>query len=147
MVDTVNKQKILDLIPHCEPFRFIDDILEIEDDFVRGTYTYKEDEYFYKGHFPGHPITPGVILIETMAQIGLLTLGIYLSKDCEKPEKVFLTSTNIDFRSFVLPGEKIIVESRKKYFRMNKLKCEVSMHHATKGVICKGSIAGLFLND
>ncbi len=147
MIATEHQQKILEMIPHREPFRFIDDILTIEDDFIRGTYTYKPDEYFYQGHFPGHPITPGVILIETMAQIGLLALGIHLSANCEKPEKVFLTATNIDFRSFVLPGEKIIVESRKKYFRMNKLKCEVSMLHETKGIICKGTIAGIFLNE
>ena len=147
MKDTLQQKDILGMIPHRKPFRFIDNILDIDDNFVRGDYTFRKEEYFYQGHFPGHPITPGVILIETMAQIGLLTLGIYLSKDTKKLEKVFLTSSNIDFRSFVLPGERVVVEAKKIYFRMNKLKCDVSMHQETKGVICKGSIAGIFLDD
>ena len=147
MVDTFLKQKLMERIPQQAPFRFIDDISFISEDFIRGEYTYREDEYFYKGHFPKHPITPGVILIETMAQIGLLALGIYLLKEDKKLEKVFLTSSNIDFKSFVLPGEKVVVEAKKKYFRLNKLKCEVSMHHETKGVICSGTISGMFLEN
>lgn len=145
MLNTLQKNEILDRIPHQEPFRFIDDILEIDNNSICGEYTYKENEFFYKGHFPDFPVTPGVILTETMAQIGLLALGIFLSKESQDPKKVFMTSSNIDFRETVLPGEKVIVKAKKIFFRLNKLKCEVSMHHEEKGLICKGTISGIFI--
>jgi len=61
LVETLSKQSILDFIPHQDPFRFIDKILTVDEESICGEYTYKKDEYFYKGHFPEFPITPGVI--------------------------------------------------------------------------------------
>ena len=81
-------------------FLFVDELTNISDNGVRGNYTFKESEYFYKGHFKDYPITPGVILTEVMAQIGVVCLGIYLLRekfsDIKKPQ-IVLTSNNIDF--------------------------------------------------
>ena len=63
---------ILDSIPQQEPFRFIDEILELSEDHILAAYRFREDADFYRGHFPGNPVTPGVILIETMAQSGVV---------------------------------------------------------------------------
>ena len=71
-------EEVLEIIPQQKPFRFIDRIIEISEDGAIGEYTFREDESFYAGHFPGNPVTPGVILIETMCQTGLVALGIYL---------------------------------------------------------------------
>ena len=70
-------KQVLDLIPQQPPFRFIDDILDADDKHITATYQFREDEFFYKGHFPSNPITPGVILVETMAQTGVVAMGIY----------------------------------------------------------------------
>ena len=70
---------ILMAVPQQAPFRFIDDILEVDERRITGGYRFREDEYFYRGHFPGRPVTPGVILIEAMAQTGVVAFGLYLS--------------------------------------------------------------------
>jgi len=60
----------------CETFLFVDTIQKVDEDGVIGTYRYDESLAFYKGHFIDKPVTPGVILTETMAQIGVVCLGI-----------------------------------------------------------------------
>src|SRR5688500_16327157 len=69
---------ILEILPQKEPFRYLDRIVEIDESHIVGEYRFKEDEFFYKGHFPGRPTTPGVILVETMAQTAVVAFGIYL---------------------------------------------------------------------
>ena len=116
--------KIISLLPYQKPFLFIDGIDDISEDGVIGYYTFKEDESFYKGHFKNNPITPGVILTECMAQIGLVCLGIYLLRnelnETIKPQ-IALTSHQMDFYLSVLPNEKVIIISEKQVFRFNKL--------------------------
>ena len=75
--DSIIKQAVLETVPQQAPFRFIDSILELEPDRIVSSYTFRENEYFYSGHFKDNPVTPGVILIETMAQTGVVALGIY----------------------------------------------------------------------
>ena len=70
--------KIVEIFPIASPYRFIDAIDAVSGLGIQGHYTFREDEYFYKGHFPGMPVTPGAILAECMAQIGLLAFGMYL---------------------------------------------------------------------
>ena len=78
MSKELNFEEILELVPQQTPFRFIDNILSINEDQIVGQYTFKQDESFYAGHFPGNPVTPGVILLETMAQTGVVAFGLYL---------------------------------------------------------------------
>ncbi len=127
---------------------FVDEILEIDENGVKGTYTYKENEFFYEGHFKDKPITPGVILTETMAQIGVVCLGIFLLKDeigSTKKPQIALTSNHVDFYLPVLPNEKVTVISEKVYFRFNKLKCEVKMVNTKNELVCRGEISGMII--
>lgn len=136
--------EILDKLPYSQPFLFVDELIRIDENKVEGTYTFSEDEFFYKGHFKNQPVTPGVILTECMAQIGVVCLGIYLLKDeIEERQKIALSSTEVDFYLPVFPGEKVTVISEKIYFRFKKLKCEVKMYNAESKLICKGKIAGM----
>ncbi|RTY93656.1 3-hydroxyacyl-ACP dehydratase FabZ family protein [Flavobacterium sp. GT3R68] len=140
----MDKQEIISKLPYSEPFLFVDDILEINEDGVIGTYFFDENLYFYKGHFKQIPVTPGVILTETMAQIGLVCLGIFLMNDSfNMNTAIALTSTEIEFLKPVFPNEKITVISKKIYFRFGKLKCSVVMINSKNEEICTGTIAGI----
>lgn len=139
-------EKIIAKLPYQHPFLFVDEILEVNENGIRGTYTFNADHDFYKGHFKNNPVTPGVILTETMAQIGVVSLGIYLLSESENPSdeiQIALTSSEIDFFKPVFPGEKVIVKSEKEYFRFNKLKCKVEMFNLNGELVCRGKIAGM----
>jgi 3-hydroxyacyl-[acyl-carrier-protein] dehydratase len=138
-----NHQGILERLPYSKPFLFVDELLLINENSVKGTYTYHKDLTFYEGHFKNFPITPGVILTETMAQIGLVSLGIYLLGDTARNLSFAMTSSSIDFLKPVYPNEKVTVTSRKIYFRFNKLSCDVKMENERGEVVCKGTIAGM----
>lgn len=143
-------QQILKLLPYSEPFRFVDTLDEINDDGAKGSYTFPEDSFFYQGHFKDYPVTPGVILTETMAQIGVVSLGIHLISDgtmdigtTSESIKIALTSNSVDFYLPVYPGATVFVQSKKIYFRFGKLKCQVEMRNAAGKLVCKGEIAGM----
>ena len=144
----MDKKDIIQHLPYSKPFLFVDELLEVSENGVSGTYTFSENAFFYKGHFKENPITPGVILTETMAQIGLVCLGIYLLKEgisSEKKPQIALTSNQIDFFLPVYPNEKVRVVSEKEYFRFNKLKCAVKMYNINDELVCRGTISGMII--
>ena len=139
-------KNIIANLPYEKPFLFVDEILEVDENSISGTYTFDASSDFYKGHFKNNPVTPGVILTETMAQIGLVSFGIYLmsaSGESIDEIQIALTSSAIDFFKPVFPGEKVIVKSEKEYFRFNKLKCKVEMFNLKDELVCRGKIAGM----
>lgn len=142
-------KQILQKLPYAHPFLFVDGLDYISSERVKGHYTFREDLDCYKGHFKGHPVTPGVLLTETMAQIGLVCLGIYLLGN-DLPENGLgfgLTSTEISFLLPVFPGEKVTVKAEKIYFRFGKLKCKVSMLNDADKEVCNGTIAGMIIRN
>jgi 3-hydroxyacyl-[acyl-carrier-protein] dehydratase len=121
---------------------------------VTGDYTLKKDAFFYKDHFINNPVTPGVIITEIMAQIGLVVLGIHLIRcgnyevglTLDEGSFPLLTTVDISFFKMVLPGEKVIVTSQKQYFRFGKLKCLVEMHNNAAELVAKGIFSGIIKN-
>ena len=146
----MKKENVIKLLPYQTPFLFVEELTYISKNRSEGYYTFKQDEYFYKGHFKDKPITPGAILTEVMAQIGLVCLGIYLLKKeiskTKKPE-IALTSNEIDFFLPVKPKERVRVVSEKIYFRFNKLKCKVQLFNKKNELVCKGTISGMLKNN
>lgn len=136
---------ILEKLPYSAPFLFVDTLEAIDEQQVTGSFTFRPDMDCYKGHFKGYPVTPGVLLTEVMAQIGLVCLGIYLTGG---PDGVSfaLTSTHVDFMRPVLPGEKVRVTGEKMYFRFGKLKCRVTMTNAQGETVSSGEIAGMIID-
>jgi 3-hydroxyacyl-[acyl-carrier-protein] dehydratase len=143
---------IFKYLPYKSSFLFVDNITQLNEDGVVGDYTLKSDSFFYEDHFPGNPVTPGVIITEIMAQIGLVVLGIHLmingDDQFEMSESSFplLTSTNVEFFKMVLPGEKVTVNSKKQYFRFGKLKCAVEMYNSNHELIARGTFSGVIQN-
>jgi len=145
---------ILNHLPYKSSFLFVDNITALDENGVTGYHTLKPEAFFYEDHFPGNPVTPGVIITEIMAQIGLVVLGIHLMMNGAPQEGAMmgadsfplLTSTNVEFFKMVLPGEKVIVNSKKQYFRFGKLKCQVEMHNEAGDLIARGVFSGIIRN-
>lgn len=136
--------EIISQLPYSKPFLFVDEITSINENGVVGNYTFDENLDFYKGHFKDNPVTPGVILTEVMAQIGVVCLGIYLlNNDINKNTLIALTSSEIEYLKPVCPKEKVVVISEKIYFRFGKLKCKVKMINDSGIEVCNGTIAGM----
>ena len=141
-------EDILALVPQQQPFRFIDEIVELDEEHIVATYVYPPDSEFYRGHFPGNPVTPGVILIETMAQAAVVALGIYLvacAKGLEEVQKLLtvFTDANVDFSGAVSPGDRVTVTGRKVFFRRNKLRSECEMRLDDGTIVCSGTLSGM----
>ena len=124
----------------------MDGIDSVSENEITGYYTFKASESFYKGHFKDYPVTPGVILTECMAQIGLVCIGIYLLKgelNTNVKPQIALTSHQMDFYLPVLPDEKVKVISEKEVFRFNKLRCKVKMFNEKDELVARGTISGM----
>lgn len=145
----LTSEEIIEKLPYTKPFLFVDAIDEIKDDYIEGHYTFPADSYFYEGHFVGNPVTPGVILTECMAQIGLVCLGINIlaakDYDLKSNAMVAMCETNVQFLAPVYPDEKVIVKSELQYFRMHKLKCTVNLYRANGEKACKGTLSGMLI--
>ena len=148
MNEALSAQELLARLPQQEPFRFIDEILEVDDDHIEAAYTWRPDAEFYRGHFPGNPLTPGVLLVESMAQAGVVALGIYLvskarpAYETEKLVTVF-TDAQVEFNGIVRPGDRVFISGRKVFFRRLKLRSEVEMRLEDGSVVCSGVLSGM----
>lgn len=146
----MDSKQILSKLPYTSPFLFVDKIIEVNENSIVGEYTFSPKLDFYKGHFRENPVTPGVILTECMAQIGVVCLGIYLlnaETSITHSPKIALSSSDIEYIKPVYPGEKVSISSEKQYFRFNKLKCRVKMNDAEGNVVCQGTIAGMIIKS
>jgi len=100
---------IKELLPHREPFLFVDELKEITEDTIVGYRSFTEDDFFFQGHFPEYPVVPGVILIETMAQCG--GAGVRASGVLGDDALFFLATVDkAKFRKQVRPGDKVRME-------------------------------------
>ena len=148
MGEALTKQQVLAAVPQQAPFRFIDEIVELDAEHVVARYTFPPDSDFYRGHFPGNPITPGVILVETAAQAAVVAFGIYLyalETSREELEKILTIFTDcaVDFSGTVKPGDRVTTTGRIKFFRRKKLRASFEMKLDDGTLVCSGELSGM----
>lgn len=138
-----SKEAILAAIPHRPPFLFVDEIREWSDDEIVCAYRFKEDEFFFAGHYPGAPIVPGVVLCEAAMQAGaILTSRLIAAQKPENGENgengedsvelkpVVGRVNDVKFKRIVRPGETVELRVSFKermaaaYFLRAKVYCE-----------------------
>jgi 3-hydroxyacyl-[acyl-carrier-protein] dehydratase len=144
--EPLTPREVLAAVPQCPPFRFIDEINELDDDHIVAAYRFPTDADFYRGHFPGNPITPGVLLLEAMAQAGVVAHGIFLlgRRDAAAPAFVTLfTEASVEFTGIVPPGERVVIRGRRLLFRRRLLRSAVEVQRGDGTVVCHGTLAGL----
>ena len=141
-------EEIINKLPFASPFLFVDELYYVNDNGASGCFTFNKELDFFKGHFIDHPITPGSILTESMAQIGGACLGIYLIDNDEQYEnKAYVASSyNVDFFKPVYPDEKIIVTSEKIYARFGKLKYKVEVKNINDEIVAQGVFSGMLIS-
>ena len=123
------KQTILDLIPHRPPFLFVDEIRELSDEKIVAAYRFKEDEFFFQGHYPGRPLVPGVILCEAAMQAGAVYLASLYGKEVAEMaentgKKLMPVVGRIDevkFKKIVGPGDVMREKMARAYFLNAKI--------------------------
>ena len=110
-------QPVTELIPHRPPFLFVDEIVSETGETLVARRTWRADEDFYRGHYPGAPITPGVLLCESVFQ----TAGLLLARQAQvagrKPNEgvpLLVKISDVRFRNPVYPGDTTLVEVTKK---------------------------------
>src|SRR5437867_11632749 len=137
---------VLDAMPHRPPFRFVDEILELDEDHIVAAYRFPAGADFYRGHFPGNPITPGVLLLEAMAQAGVVAHGIYLLGRAAPGRAALLTlftGAAVEFTGIVRPGQRVLIRGRRLLFRRRLLRSAVEMALEDGIVVCSGTLSGM----
>jgi 3-hydroxyacyl-[acyl-carrier-protein] dehydratase len=139
---------VLAALPHRAPFRFVDEILELDAEHIVAAYRFRADADFYRGHFPGNPVTPGVLLLEAMAQAGVAAHAIYLfaranGDGARAPILPLFSEASVEFLGMVAPGERVLITGRKQVFRRRLIRSAVEMTREDGTVVCSGTLTGL----
>ncbi len=112
----LNKEEIEKIIPHRPPFLLVDEVAEVEPGKkIKGIKYVSGDEYYFKGHFPSNPIMPGVLIIETIAQVGAVSL--LMMPENKGKLVLFAGIDKARFKKIVKPGDKLEIEVEMGSFR------------------------------
>ena len=115
VADTVDIKRIMEMLPHRYPFLMIDRVTKIvPNEGATGIKNVTANEAQFQGHFPNHPIMPGVLIIEAMAQTSAIVVVSTLGEKAEGRAVYFMSIENARFRKPVVPGDTLFINVEKK---------------------------------
>ncbi len=148
MIGSVDINKILDLIPHRYPFILVDRVLDYKPyDFLVGFKNVTINEPFFSGHFPGNPIMPGVLMLESLAQASAILSNLSrTASDGHEFLYFFAGINNAKFKQVVIPGDQLrlevkLIKQKRDFWRLHgeafvgdKLACSAELMSAVKEI-------------
>ncbi|GAC1684512.1 MAG: hypothetical protein PVS2B2_23510 [Candidatus Acidiferrum sp.] len=140
--------ELLAMMPHGLQFLFLDAILEVDQHHVFGRYRFREDEFFYPGHFPERAVTPGVILLEAMCQCGMVAQGLYLlaqetSIETARQYRFLFTGSEVEWFEQVPPGTVVFMRSQLLAWRRRRIRARVKMFNDQGSLLAESVVSGL----
>ena len=144
VIQTVNKEQIQKSIPHRDPFLLVDEVRVIEDGkkYV-GIRHVSADEYYFKGHFPGSPVMPGVLVVESMSQaFGGAMMSRVVGEQAGIP--LFLSIDEAKFRGIVRPGDTL--EMPLEVLRLGKIS-KIYAEAYVNGKLCAQATLNFILGE
>lgn len=116
----IDRERIMEMIPHRDPFLMIDRVVDIvKNERATGIKDVTADDYYFRGHFPARPVMPGVLIIEAMAQTAAVLVVHTLGPESEGKLVYFMSVDNARFRRPVLPGASLRIHVTKERNRGN----------------------------
>ena len=147
MEEKLNKKQIGKLIPHRDPFLFLDELVNIKKlETATGIKTFSDNEEFFKGHFPGHPIVPGVILVEMMAQAGAALIAFSIKEETEDKIVYLMNIEKSKFRKPVFPNQKIYTDVKALRSKERVWKLQGKTYDAKNTKICEATWSAMIMD-
>ena len=147
MEERLTKKQISELIPHRDPFLFLDELVNIiKLETATGIKTFNDNEEFFKGHFPGHPIVPGVILIEMMAQAGAALIAYSIKEDTKDKLVYLMNIEKSKFRNPVFPNEKIYTNVKALRSKGRVWRLEGKTYNNKNKIICEAAWSAMIMD-
>lgn len=132
----MDRDELMKYLPHREPMLLVDEIDIVADGVANARYRIREDEFFCRGHFPGNPLVPGVILCEIMAQ----SCALLVKDEIVGKTTLYSGIDNVRFKHTVKPGDLCEISARLKDKRSNMFFCEAVLKVDGK-LCCKGELS------
>lgn len=144
----ISPSDVLGMLPRGLRFRFLDDIQEIDGTHVVARYRFREDEFFYPGHFPERAVTPGTILLEAMCQCGLAAQSYYLiaretSIEKARDYRILFTGAQVEWFEQTGPGSFITLRSELLAWRRHRIRARVKVFDEQNRLAAESELSGM----